>query len=310
MEANGMKQQDEGTVRYREPYKPSGVLIIIAVLLVLAGIVLSQSMVITEQDEYTLIRQFGKVDHIISEPGLTFKIPFMQTSETLPKKILVTDLPASDVITMDKKTMVADRYVLWRVSDPLKFVQTLNSQISNAEARISTTVYNSIKNVISSMSQNEVISGREGRLSDTIMENIGDTMDGYGIELLSVETKRLDLPSDNKQAVYERMISERNNIAASYTAEGESEAMKIRTATDNEISVNISAAEAEAEKLIAEGEAEYMRILSAAYADEDRADFYTFVRALDAAKIALSGENKTLILSSDSPLVQIFNNVE
>ena len=310
MEANGMKQQDEGTVRYREPYKPSGVLIIIAVLLVLAGIVLSQSMVITEQDEYTLIRQFGKVDHIISEPGLTFKIPFMQTSETLPKKILVTDLPASDVITMDKKTMVADSYVLWRVSDPLKFVQTLNSQISNAEARISTTVYNSIKNVISSMSQNEVISGREGRLSDTIMENIGDTMDGYGIELPSVETKRLDLPSDNKQAVYERMISERNNIAASYTAEGESEAMKIRTATDNEISVNISAAEAEAEKLIAEGEAEYMRILSAAYADEDRADFYTFVRALDAAKIALSGENKTLILSSDSPLVQIFNNVE
>ena len=310
MEANGMKQQDEGTVRYREPYKPSGVLIVIAVLLVLAGIVLSQSMVITEQDEYTLIRQFGKVDHIISEPGLTFKIPFMQTSETLPKKILVTDLPASDVITMDKKTMVADSYVLWRVSDPLKFVQTLNSQISNAEARISTTVYNSIKNVISSMSQNEVISGREGRLSDTIMENIGDTMDGYGIELLSVETKRLDLPSDNKQAVYERMISERNNIAASYTAEGESEAMKIRTATDNEITVNISAAEAEAEKLIAEGEAEYMRILSAAYADEDRVDFYTFVRALDAAKIALSGENKTLILSSDSPLVQIFNNVE
>ena len=252
MEANGMKQQDEGTVRYREPYKPGGVLIIIAVLLVLAGIVLSQSMVITEQDEYTLIRQFGKVDHIISEPGLTFKIPFMQTSETLPKKILVTDLPASDVITMDKKTMVADSYVLWRVSDPLKFVQTLNSQISNAEARISTTVYNSIKNVISSMSQNEVISGREGRLSDTIMENIGDSMDGYGIELLSVETKRLDLPSDNKQAVYERMISERNNIAASYTAEGESEAMKIRTATDNEISVNISAAEAEAEKLIDE----------------------------------------------------------
>ena len=228
MEANGMKQQDEGTVRYREPRKPSGLMIIIAVVLVLAGIVLSQSMVITEQDEYTLIRQFGKVDHIISEPGLTFKIPFMQTSETLPKKILVTDLPASDVITMDKKTMVADSYVLWRVSDPLKFVQTLNSQISNAEARISTTVYNSIKNVISSMSQNEVISGREGRLSDTIMENIGDTMDGYGIELLSVETKRLDLPSDNKQAVYERMISERDNIAATYTAEGNSEAQVIR----------------------------------------------------------------------------------
>ena len=305
-----MNQQEENTPRYKEPRGVKKGWIFALVILVLGIIVLGQSVVITEEDEYTLFREFCKVDRIVTEPGLSFKTPFVETSETLPKKILVMDLPASDVITMDKKTMVADSYVLWQISDPLKFVQTLNSQLSNAEARISTIVYNAMKNVISSMSQNEVISGREGKLSEAIMENIGDTMDGYGIVLLSVETKRLDLPSDNKQAVYERMISERNNIAASYTAEGESEAKKIRTATDNEITVNISAAEAEAEKLIAEGEAEYMRILAEAYADEDRADFYTFVRALDAAKNALTGDNKTLILSSDSPLVQIFNNVE
>lgn len=311
MNMNGMNQNEDGdAVRYTEPHKVNKVLIVIAVIAVLAIIVLSQSLVVTGQDEYTLIREFGKVDHIITEPGLSFKTPFVETAERLPKKILVTDLPESDVITMDKKTMVADSYVLWKISDPLKFVQTLNSQISNAEARISTTVYNSIKNVISSMSQAEVISGREGKLSETIMDNVGNTMDGYGIELLSIETKRLDLPSDNKQAVYERMISERNNIAASFTAEGESEAKKIRTATDNDITVKVSAAEAEAEKLIAQGEAEYMKILSGAYSDESRADFYTFVRALDAAKLALKGDNKTLILSSDSPLVQIFNNAE
>ena len=135
-------------------------------------------------------------------------------------------------------------------------------------------------------------------------------MKQYGIDLICVETKHLDLPSDNKTAVFERMISERNNIAASYTAEGESEAKKIRTTTDNEIAISISKAESDAEKTIAEGEAEYMRILASAYADESRSDFYTFVRALDAAKTMLSGSNKTLILNQDSPIAQIFNTVQ
>ena len=201
--------------------------------------------------------------------------------------------------------MVADSFVLWRISDPLKFIQTLNGSVSNAEARISTIVYNSMKNVISSLSQAEMISGRD-KLADAIFSNIGNGLDQYGVELTAVETKHLDLPDDNKSAVYERMISERNNIAASYQAEGESEAQKIRTETDTSISVKISEAQADAEKIIAEGEAEYMRILSEAYADQDRADFYSFVRSLDAAKASLSGENKILILSPDSPLVQIF----
>ena len=206
--------------------------------------------------------------------------------------------------------MVADSYVLWKITDPVLFVQSLNSQIANAENRINTMVYNSLKNVISSMTQTEVISARDGALSQAIMDNIGTTMAQYGIDLICVETKHLDLPADNKTAVYERMISERNNIAASYTAEGESEAKKIRTTTDNEIAIRISKAKADAEKIIAEGEAEYMKILSNAYSDQNRSDFYSFVRSLDAAKIALSGPDKTLILSSDSPIAQIFNNIQ
>ena len=133
-------------------------------------------------------------------------------------------------------------------------------------------------------------------------------MEQYGIELIAVETKHLDLPNDNKEAVYQRMISERNNIAASYTAEGESEATKIRSETDKEVEIMLSEAQAKAEALQAEGEAEYMRILSGAYADESRADFYTFVRALDAAKASLSGSNKTLFLDKSSPLVEVFYN--
>ena len=280
----------------------------IAVFAVIALIVFSSSAVITQEDEYKLIREFGKVSSVITEPGLSFRIPFVQSADSLPKQILIYDLAASDVITMDKKTMITDSYVLWRIDDPLLFAQTLNSSMGNAESRIDTVVYNAIKNVIRSMPQNDVISGRDGELTEAIMGSIDSTMNQYGITLLTVETKQLDLPSDNKSAVYERMISERDKIAATYSAEGNSEAQIIRNATDKEISIMLSTAEAEAERIIAEGEAEYMRILAHAYADESRTEFYSFVRALDSARLSLTGQNKTLILSSDSPLARIFNN--
>lgn len=286
-----------------------GLKITIAAIIVVVLVVFFSSMVVTHEDEYSLIYQFGKIEHIVDKSGLSFKLPFIQTAQTLPNCIMVFDLEASEVITGDKKSMVVDSYVLWRITDPQLFVQTLNSQLSYAESRINTTVYNAVKSVISSMEQTEVISGRDGLLSQTIMDNIGDSMGLYGIDLLAVEVKHLDLPDDNKAAVYERMISERNNYAATYTAEGESEAKIIRTATDNEIAINISAAEAEAERIISEGEAEYMRILAAAYANNDRSDFYTFVRSLDAAKLAMKGD-KTLILGADSPIAQIFSSLD
>lgn len=285
----------------------SAILIIVAVI---AVIVLGSAMVVTEENEYTLVKQFGKIEYVIDEAGLSFKVPFIQSTNTLPKEILIYDLAASDVITMDKKTMVADSYVLWRITDPQLFVQTLNSQVANAESRINAVVFMSMKNIISSLEQTEVISGRDGELTQMIMANIGDSMAQYGIELIAMEIKRLDLPDDNKNAVYERMISERNNIAASFTAEGEAEATKIRTQTDYEISVSISKAKAEAEAIVAAGEAEYMKKLSEVYSDQSRSDFYTFVLALDAAKASLVGENKTLILDEDSPIAQIFNTVE
>ena len=299
---------EENLERY--PQKSGvGKWIVIGIVAVVLFILSQTCLVVTYQNEYKLVKQFGKVVKIVSDPGLSVKVPFIQTVDTLPKEMLVYDLQPSDVITMDKKTMVCDSYVLWQISDPQKFIQTLNSKIY-AEDRINTTVYNAMKNVISSMEQTEVISGRDGALSEKIRENIGTSMEQYGINLISVETKHLDLPSDNKAAVYERMISERNNIAAQYTAEGEAEAMKIRTQTDNEVAISLSEAEAKAEKIIAEGEAEYMKILSTAYGDESRSEFYTFVRSLDAAKASLIGKNKTVILSEDSPMADIFNNIQ
>ena len=293
----------------RYPQKSGvGKWIAIGIVAVVLFILSQTCLVVTYQNEYKLIKQFGKVERIVSEPGLSFKVPFIQTVDTLPKEMLLYDLQPSEVITKDKKAMVCDCYVLWKISDPQLFIQTLNSQ-SYAENRINTTVYNAVKNAISSMDQKEVVSGRDGELSEAIRTNIGTSMDQYGIDLISVETKHLDLPSDNKAAVYERMISERNNEAAQYTATGEAEAAKIRTQTDNEVAISLSEAEAEAEKIVAEGEAEYMKIMSTVYGDESRSEFYTFVRSLDAAKAALVGKNKTVILSEDSPMAEIFNSI-
>ena len=282
--------------------KKIGILIGVSAVVVAVG----ASVTVTQQNEYKLIRQFGKVDRVISSSGISFKIPFIESTQSLPKETLLYDLAASDVITKDKKTMISDSYVLWKISDPLKFAQTLNSSVESGESRINTAVYNATKNAISSMSQDQVITSRDGELSDMVMEAIGTNMDQYGIELLKFETKQLDLPDVNKEAVYERMISERDNIAATYKAEGNSEAKVIRNKTDKEVAIQISDAKKQAEILGAEGEQEYMKILAQAYGEEDRSEFYSFVRSLDALKTSMKGEDKTVILSADSPIAQIF----
>lgn len=273
---------------------------------VLVVVLFGASLVVTNKNEYKLIRQFGKVVNVVDEAGISFKVPFIQEAFTLPKQILLYDLVPSDVITKEKKTMISDSYVLWRIEDPLKFAQSLNSSMTNAENRINTAVYNATKNTIGSMYQDEVISGRDGKLADAVMANVGNNLQQYGIELLEFDMKQLDLPDDNKASVYERMISERNNIAATYTAEGNSEAKVIRNTTDKEVTIQLSDAKRQAEILVAEGEAEYMRILADAYSDEDKTDFYSYVRSLDALKASMTGGNKTIVLPEDSPVAQAF----
>ncbi len=279
--------------------------IVIVLLLLVLGLG-GSSLVVTYPNEYAVVKQFGKIVAIHENPGLSVRIPFIQHVDKIENEMLLYDLAVSDVMTKDKKSMIADCFVLWEINDPRKYTQTLSAQKSNAEYRINTIVYNSLKNVISSLSQEEVISGRDGELAASIKDNIGDTLNQYGITLLAVETKSLDLPDENKAAVYERMISERNNIAATYQAEGEEEAKEIANNTKAEITVMQSEADAKAAETIAKGEAEYMRILSEAYNNEEKADFYLYLRSLDAAKATLKGDNKTLIIDESSPLADIF----
>lgn len=286
--------------------------IVIAVLLL---IVCSSCVVITYPNEYSVIKQFGQVvsirDNKDGESGLSFKLPFVQTVTKAPNTKLLYDLAISDVITKDKKTMVEDSFVIWYIDDPMAYIRTLNGSGAAAESRIDVNVYNSIKNTISNTTQADVISGRDGALVASIKANVGDSLEEYGINLSSVETKHLDLPDSNKQSVYDRMISERNQIAAGYTASGQKEAQEIRNTTDKEVSITLSSAKAEAEQVKAEGEAAYMQILSEAYNDPDKADFYNFVRSLDAAKLSLigSGDN-VLYLTPDSPLAALFYQTE
>ena len=279
--------------------------IVTFIVLILALITLSTSIVSTYNDEYKLVLQFGKVVRVIDEPGLSFKIPFIQTTQSIPNYEMVYDLVPSEVNTRDKKVMVTDSFALWSITDPLAYLSRLGANKANAESRISVVVYNAVKNVISSTDQADVISGRDGKLADMITERIGDSLDSYGITVKKVETKMLDLPDSNKEAVYQRMISERQNIAAGYIADGEYESTVIKNSTDREVSVLISEAKAKAEKIRAEGEAEYMKILSEAYNDASKADYYNYIRSLDALKISLKGSNKTIILNEDSELSRI-----
>ena len=259
-----------------------------------------------KENEYGIKLQFNKIVAIDDQAGLYYKIPFMQNVRKVPKSIQLYDIRPSDVMTSDKKSMIADMYILWRVSDPTVYYQTLNANVNNAKDRTGITVYNSVKSVISSMTQDEIIEARGEKLTQTITADANPDIQKYGIEIVQAQLKSLDLPDDNKQAVYERMISERNNIAASYTAEGESKAKKIQNETDKQVAILKAQAEKNSAKLKAEGEAKYMETLQQAYNDKDKADFYNYIRSLDALKVSLSGKGqKKLMLGRDSELAKI-----
>jgi len=319
------------------------------------------SAVITYPNEYKVIKTMGKISRVTTEPGFSLRIPLIQSETTIPKDRQLYDIAPTEIYTSDKKKMEVNAYIIWRVTDPIKFTQTLNASEASAESKISAMVYGALKATVSATTQEELIASRDAALdkqeeddlldvevqdmksedlaeegddqtqagtgtepddgmsvidentrvislSNKIIEQLNKDYnpEQYGFEIQLVKIKKLDLPEENKDAVYNRMITERKNIAAAYKAQGESEAQKIRNTTDRETAVMISQAEAKADQLEAEGEAEYMRILSDAYNDPDKAEYYLFVRQLDAAKKSLESGNTTLFLDSDSPLASVF----
>ena len=325
--------------------KRTAIIILVLVLVYLLG---NMAAVITYPNQYKVIKTMGKISRVTTEPGFSLRIPLVQSETTIQKSKQLYDIAPTEIYTSDKKKMEVDAYIIWRVADPIKFTQTLNSSKASAESKISAMVYGALKATVSATSQEELIASRDSALdksdeadslsdvniqdmpseepedgmkvidentkvislSNKILEQLNKDYDPeqYGIEIQRVKIKKLDLPDENKDAVYNRMITERKNIAAAYKAQGDSEAQKIRNTTDRETAVMLSEADAKAAQIEAEGEAEYMKILSEAYNDPDKAEYYLFVRQLDAAKKSLENGNTTLFLDSDSPLASIFEN--
>ena len=280
---------------------------LIAVIALLV-IVLANSVYTVRENQYACRVQFSKIVDTTAESGLHFKIPFIESIKYFSKATQLYDIPPSEVLTSDKQNMTVDCYILWSISDPQQFYRALGTT-DKAEERLNAITYNALKTAMGTLAQADIINMEDGGERNKIYEGIAATVDAtagsYGIRVEDVKIKQFDLPDSNLNAVYNRMISERNQMAEKYTAEGNYEANLIRNEVDKQVNILVSNAEAEAAKLVAEGEAEYMRLLAAAYDTPDKKEFYEFRLALEALKASLNGDEKTVILDADSELAKI-----
>ena len=283
-------------------------IILIAAILLLLVIVGANSVYVIQENQYACTFRFSEIVNTESQAGLHFKIPFVDSVKYFSKATQLYDIPPSEVLTSDKQNMTVDCYILWSISDPQQFYRSLGST-SVAEERLDAITYNALKTAMGTLAQADIINMNDGAERNDIYEGIATTVDKqaatYGIRVEDVKIKQFDLPESNLNAVYQRMISERNQMAEKYTADGNYEASVIRNEVDKTVNITVSNAEAEAAKLEAQGEAEYMRMLAAAYDTEDKKDFYEFTLALDALKKSLTGSEKTIILDADSELAKI-----
>jgi len=282
--------------------------IIIGIIVALVLIVAANSMFTVRENQYASTVRFSKIIATTGDAGLHFKIPFIDSVKYFSKAVQIYDIPPSEVLTSDKQNMTVDCYLLWQISDPLKFYQTLGTA-AEAEQRLDALTYNTLKNLMGTLAQADIINMEDGAKRNDIYDGIATTVNDlaqtYGINVLDVKIKQFDLPESNLNAVYSRMISERKQMAEKYTADGNYEASVIRNDVDKQVNIIVSNAQAEAAKLEAEGEAEYMKMLAEAYDSKDKRDFYEFTLALDALKQSLTGEEKTIVLDRDSDLAQI-----
>ena len=282
--------------------------ILIGVLALLLIVAASASMFTVRENESACTVRFSKIIGTTDTAGLHFKLPFVDSVKYFDKATQLYDIPPSEVLTSDKQNMTVDCYILWSISDPKLFYQTLGSR-SVAEQRLDALTYNELKTVMGTLAQADIINMEDGAKRNDIYESIATDVDKlartYGIRVEDVKIKQFDLPESNLNAVYNRMISERNQMAEKYTADGNYEASIIRNDVDKQVNILVSDAEANAAKLVAEGEGEYMRLLAEAYNTADKKDFYEFTLALDALKASLNGDEKTVILDANSKLGQL-----
>jgi membrane protease subunit HflC len=282
--------------------------VLFAVLILLVLVISGNAFYTVEENQYACTFRFSEIVDTKGEAGLYFKIPFIDQVKYFSKATQLYDIPPSEVLTSDKQNMTVDCYILWKIDDPQQFYRALGTP-EKAEERLDAITYNTLKTAMGTLAQADIINMEDGALRNEIYESIATIVDGqaktYGIQVEDVKIKQFDLPDSNLNAVYTRMISERNQMAEKYTAEGNKEANLIRNEVDKDVNILISNAQVAAAKRIAEGEAEYMRILATAYDTEEERAFYEFTLALEALRASLNGDEKTIVLDENSELGKI-----
>lgn len=263
---------------------------------VLVILILLQGLYTFGFNEYAVVRQFGKIVRIEEGGGLKFKIPFMESVQILPKMTLFYDVPATEVTTLDKKRILVDYYITWNITDPKNMLENLRT-VEASEVRLSDILYSSVRNELGKLEYGQIINAEDnnrGNIDQVVFKKINENLinNHAGIELKDIQMKRIDLPPSNEQAVYKRMISERASKAQEYLSQGESEKTRIVAETDKIVSQRMAIANAKAQSIIAEGEAEAQKIRNESFGQDP--DFFNLYRTLESYKVTI--KNDTVIL--------------
>ncbi len=272
------------------------------VLLILIVIGVWSTVFIVDVTEQAVILQFGKPIRIITDPGLNFKLPApFQNAIFFDKRLLEYDVPPAEVLSMDKKTLIIDNYVRWRIIDPLLFLQTVQA-IPTAVTRLDDIVYSELRRELGTHDMNEIITQNREMIMDKVTNASNLATNPYGIEVIDVRIKRVDLPQQNEESIYARMDAERKRQANKFRSEGDEESQKIRATTDKDRTIILAEAYRASEILRGEGDAIATEIYAKAYSKD--AEFFEYVRTLDAYKVILDNES-ILVLPSDSKLFKV-----
>ncbi len=278
---------------------------VLVVVLVLFGV--ASQVQIVREDEYRVIRSWtGQVNRIVTDAGPAFKLPFLESAESLPKAKRMYDGNPNEILTSDQKPIIVDHYAVWQITDPLMFVQNTQS-LANGEQRIDAALYSTVRAALGRMKYGEIVSEGEsarGNLTEEITRIINESLTAgkHGILVQDVRLKRTDLPDQNLQSVYVRMKSDRSKIAADYLAQGEELAIKVKAETDREVAQMVSEARKNAQQIEAEAEQEAAKIYNDAYGADP--EFYSLFRTLESYRITLAGK-PAIVLPIDSPYARL-----
>lgn len=274
------------------------------VIIVLGLIVFFTTVFIVDEREQVVILQLGKPVRTITEPGLYFKLPIpFQNAVTFDDRLLEYDVAPEEVLSKDKKTLIVDNYVRWRISDPLLFLQTVQA-IPNAVTRLDDIVYSELRQELGKHNMSEIIFETREEIMEIVTKASDKSTDQYGIEVVDVRIKRVDLPRENEESIYARMDAERKRQANKFRSEGEEEAQKIRALTEKDKTIILATAYKESQEIRGEGEAKALEIYAKAFNKDP--DFYEFTRTLEAYKKIID-KKTTLILPADSKLFKTLN---